>query len=95
MEELDSILNYLETTSLEPHDDYISEFTYREQKLLWSYIKKLKEQNEAYKNIINTTIGKLTHLDGNLIYGSLSDEICDIINMLEKVRNEFKWFTNA
>lgn len=90
MEELDSILNYLETTSLEPHDDYISEFTYREQKLLWSYIKKLKEQNEAYKNVINATIGKLTHLDGNLIYGSLSDEICDIINMLEEVRNGFR-----
>ena len=32
MNELESILNYLETTSLEPHDDYTSEFTYKEQK---------------------------------------------------------------
>lgn len=47
MNELESILNYLETTSLEPHDDYTSEFTYKEQKLLWNYIKKLKEQLEA------------------------------------------------
>lgn len=41
---IESILNYLETTSLEPHDDYVSEFTYKEQKLLWSYIRQL-EQN--------------------------------------------------
>lgn len=87
MEELDSILNYLETTSLEPHDDYTSEFTYKEQKLLWSYIKELKEQNRAYRNVIDATIGKLTHLDGNLIYGSLPDEIYDIIDALEKVKN--------
>ena len=46
MNELESILNYLETTSLEPHDDYTSEFTYKEQKLLWNYIKQLKEQLE-------------------------------------------------
>lgn len=46
MNELESILNYLETTSLEPHDDYTSEFTYKEQKLLWNYIRQLKEQLE-------------------------------------------------
>lgn len=46
MNELESILNYLETTSLEPHDDYTSEFTYKEQKMLWNYIKQLKEQLE-------------------------------------------------
>lgn len=47
MNELESILNYLETTSFEPHDDYTSEFTYKEQKLLWNYIKYLKEQLEV------------------------------------------------
>lgn len=47
MNGLESILNYLETTSLEFHDDYTSEFTYKEQKLLWNYIKQLKEQLEA------------------------------------------------
>lgn len=46
MNELEDILNYLETTSLEPHDDYTSEFTYKNQKLLWNYIKQLKEQLE-------------------------------------------------
>ena len=34
MNELESILNYLETTSLEPHNDYTSEFTYKDQKIL-------------------------------------------------------------
>lgn len=33
MNELESILNYLETTSLEPHNDYTSEFTYKDQKI--------------------------------------------------------------
>ena len=34
MNELEDILNYLETTSLEPHDDYTSEFSYKKQKIL-------------------------------------------------------------
>ena len=41
MSELEDILNYLETTSLEPHDDYVSEFSYKDQKTLWKYIKEL------------------------------------------------------
>lgn len=51
MNELESILNYLETTSLEPHDDYTSEFTYKEQKMLWNYIKQLKEQLEKERKV--------------------------------------------
>lgn len=43
--DLDNILNYLETTSLEPHDDYSSEFTYKEQKILYKYIKQLQQEN--------------------------------------------------
>lgn len=42
--DLDMILNYLETTSLEPHDDYSSEFTYKDQKyytnILSNYSKR-------------------------------------------------------
>lgn len=59
MNELESILNYLETTSLEPHDDYTSEFTYKEQKLLWNYIKKLKEQLEQKENEIKKLCKKI------------------------------------
>lgn len=44
LSELEQILNYLETTSLEPHDDYVSEFTYKDQKILYKYIKELESQ---------------------------------------------------
>lgn len=43
---IEDLLNYLETTSLEPHDDYKSEFTYKEQKELYKYIKNLQKENE-------------------------------------------------
>lgn len=46
MNELESILNYLETTSLEPHNDYTSEFTYKDQKILWNYIKQLQQKED-------------------------------------------------
>ena len=49
MSELESMLNYLETTSMEPHDDYTSEFSYKEQKVLWKYIKELQQKNEELK----------------------------------------------
>lgn len=47
--DLDMILNYLETTSLEPHDDYSSEFTYKEQKILYKYIKQLQQENKILR----------------------------------------------
>lgn len=59
MNELEDILNYLETTSLEPHDDYTSEFTYKNQKLLWNYIKKLKGQLEQKENEIKELCKKI------------------------------------
>lgn len=49
--DLDMILNYLETTSLEPHDDYTSEFTYKDQKILYKYIKQLQQENKKLKMI--------------------------------------------
>ena len=49
MSELEDILNYLETTSLEPHDDYVSEFSYKDQKNLWKYIKELQQENQELK----------------------------------------------
>lgn len=50
--DLDMILDYLETTSLEPHDDYSSEFTYKEQKILYKYIKQLQKENKQLKERI-------------------------------------------
>lgn len=49
MTDLDMILNHLETTSLEPHDDYSSELTYKDQKILYKYIKQLKQENKQLK----------------------------------------------
>lgn len=48
--DLDMILNYLETTSLEPHDDYTSEFTYKDQKILYKYIKQLQQVSKHLKD---------------------------------------------
>lgn len=56
MNELESILNYLETTSMEPHDDYISDFSYKEQKVLWKYIKELQQKNKKQKEVIDKSI---------------------------------------
>ena len=56
MNELEDILNYLETTSMEPHDDYTSEFSYKEQKVLWKYIKQLQQENKKYKEVIDKAI---------------------------------------
>ena len=56
MSELESILNYLETTSMEPHDDYTSEFSYKEQKVLWKYIKQLQQENKKCKEVIDKAI---------------------------------------
>ena len=56
MSELEDILNYLETTSLEPHDDYVSEFSYKNQKTLWKYIKDLRLKNQELKKQIEEYI---------------------------------------
>lgn len=55
--DLDMILNYLETTSLEPHDDYSSELTYKDQKILYKYIKQLQQENKQLKEqlLVNQT----------------------------------------
>ena len=53
MTDLDMILNYLETTNLEPHDDYTSEITYKDQKILYKYIKELQQEKQELKNLID------------------------------------------
>ena len=53
MSELEDILNHLETTSLEPHDDYTDEFSYKDQKILWKYIKDLQQENQKLKSTLN------------------------------------------
>lgn len=56
---IEDLLNYLETTSLEPHDDYTSEFAYKEQKILYKYIKQLQQENKKQKEVIDKAIEHL------------------------------------
>lgn len=84
MSELEDILNYLETTSLEPHDDYVSEFSYKDQKTLWKYIKELQqenqelqEQNQKCKEVLN---------EENLQCAKYAIEINDLKEKLEEYK---------
>lgn len=88
MNELESILNYLETTSLEPHDDYTSKFTYREQKLLWNYIKQLKEQLERSEKARKEAI-EYCYIINNSDYVYSQDEITlNVIKILDIDKGE-------
>ena len=46
------IFDYLETTSLEPHDDYTSEITYKDQKIIWNKLKEKDKEIERLKEQI-------------------------------------------
>lgn len=88
MNELESILNYLETTSLEPHNDYTSEFTYKDQKILWNHIKQLQQKLQQKEDIINKArkyISKHTQHDENgyvveCLYVEEAKELLEILD---------------
>lgn len=69
--DLEEILLYLETTSLEPHDDYTSEFTYKDQKILYKYIKELQQENKLLKDNWNKLkedlINDINNRNGNKV----------------------------
>ena len=92
MNELESILNYLETTSLEPHDDYTSEFTYKEQKMLWNYIKQLKEQLEASEKARKEAIELINNINDWEICSKYDcmykDDVLDVLRMLDIDKGE-------
>lgn len=89
MSELESILNYLDTTSMEPHDDYTSEFSYKEQKVLWKYIKQLQQENKKYKEVIDK-LNKLEDIRLLTMYFEDGGEMSvlpyeDILDILKEV----------
>ena len=86
--DLDMILNYLETTSLEPHDDYTSEITYKDQKILYKYIKNLQQENQQLKEIIDKAVLELVNIDGNLSNSQLSDRLCNLIDILQTLEDK-------
>lgn len=84
MSELESILNYLETTSMEPHDDYTSEFSYKEQKVLWKYIKQLQQENKKCKEVIDKAVEKIESWYFALDYAE-RDRLKIIVEILKEV----------
>ena len=86
IDEIENILNYLETTSLEPHDDYISEFSYKDQKILWRYIKDLQQENEELKRNLEKKYEKVGTLTCELLY----EENTKLINEISflKIENQ-------
>ena len=88
--DLDIISNYLETTSLEPHDDYSSVFTYKEQKILYKYIKQLQQGNKQLKGNWNKLREWLKEYEkGSYGLGSyetgLSDGLGDVIKKMKEL----------
>lgn len=87
MSELESILNYLETTSMEPHDDYTSEFSYKEQKVLWKYIKQLQQENQELKK-------QIEYLKGGEYLNQLKFErnmLQDVVDKMEVSKEDKKF----
>lgn len=84
MSELEDILNYLETTSLEPHDDYVSEFSYKDQKTLWKYIKELQQENQELRNSLEQYQKQLN--EENLQCTKYAIEINDLKEKLEEYK---------
>ena len=84
MSELESILDYLETTSLEPHDDYVSEFSYKDQKTLWKYIKELQQENQELKKQLEERPKEYVFI------GNAQNKTRDFINQIIKENREHK-----
>lgn len=101
MSELEDILNYLETTSLEPHDDYVSEFSYKEQKTLCKYIKDLQLKNQELKKQleeINNFINKANFANIEqlmLDYCAKTEEQKEFIQYLENCINKTDYEVNV
>ena len=90
MSELEDILNYLETTSLEPHDDYVSEFSYKEQKTLWKYIKDLRLENQELKKQLEKKYEKVGSLTGELLYEENTKLINQQKEFIDWLENEIE-----
>lgn len=86
MSELEDILNYLETTSLEPHDDYVSEFSYKDQKTLWKYIKELQQENQELKKQLK----ELEESSANAI----NKQVARGIELVNQQKEFIEWLEN-
>lgn len=87
MSELEDILNYLETTSLEPHDDYVSEFSYKDQKTLWKYIKELQQENQELKK-------QLQELEEQSV-NAINKQVTKGIDLINREAEFMKWLKDS
>ena len=85
MTDLDMILNYLETTNLEPHDDYTSEITYKDQKILYKNIKELQQENNELKKQLHEASLQIQELS----YEDLLNQQQEFIKYLEEKEKQF------
>lgn len=82
MSELEDILNHLETTSLEPHNDYTDEFSYKDQKTLWKYIKNLQKENQELRGqIIEKNISETEFKDKLVKERERINNLVDSLNL--------------
>lgn len=97
--DLDMILNYLETTSLEPHNDYTSKFTYKDQKTLYKYIKQLQQENEMlhhykllYQKVKDRNDKAIEYVSNYMDEWDFNDEVykdmSDLLDILKGDSNE-------
>jgi hypothetical protein len=81
------IFDYLETTSLEPHDDYTSEITYKDQKIIWNRLKKQEQEIERLNNIINELEKWLEDKDKNALQ---DDNYWEVLDKLQELRRIYE-----
>ena len=88
------IFDYLKTTSLEPHDDYTSEITYKDQKIIWNRLQQLQQELDQYKNnweelktYLKMAIGMILNMSFNINNDQLSQQtVDDYIKILNKMK---------
>ena len=86
LDELEELIAYLETTSLEPHDDYTSEFTYKDQKLLYKYITKLVNDKTKLQNNWNELKKYLLEDDWSSVNGEIASKL--ILKKMQELQGE-------
>ena len=90
------IFDYLETTSLEPHDDCTSEISYKDQKIIWNRLKaqqneieRLRKENQQLKEDIKFCINTMKN-EYECTDKRTNRELHTMVEILEKWTKEYK-----
>lgn len=73
------IFDYLQTTSLEPHDDYTSEITYKDQKIIWNRLQEQDKEIERLNKKYNKALELLADYNMPCEYeeSKIPDDYCE------------------